>query len=167
VFEINTDFRGQRDRSFASNRISTAKYTCLSFLPVNLFEQFTKMANFYFLLLTLMELIKPISDANGVPVMAMPLSFVVGVSMIKDIFEDRKRHKSDNEENLRSSNGIPRGQKQLETVKSQDIKVGSIIKVQENESFPCDMLLLNSAIPKGICYVETKNLDGETNLKHK
>jgi len=22
-------------------------------------------------------------------------------------------------------------------------------------------------LPKGICYVETKNLDGETNLKHK
>lgn len=29
------------------------------------------------------------------------------------------------------------------------------------------MLILNSSIPKGICYVETKNLDGETNLKHK
>jgi magnesium-transporting ATPase (P-type) len=29
------------------------------------------------------------------------------------------------------------------------------------------MILLNSSFPKGICYVETKNLDGETNLKHK
>ena len=29
------------------------------------------------------------------------------------------------------------------------------------------MVLLNSSSPKGICYVETKNLDGETNLKHK
>ena len=29
------------------------------------------------------------------------------------------------------------------------------------------MVLLNSSIPKGICYIETKNLDGETNLKHK
>ena len=29
------------------------------------------------------------------------------------------------------------------------------------------MILLNSSLPKGICYVETKNLDGETNLKHK
>lgn len=37
----------------------------------------------------------------------------------------------------------------------------------ENEFFPCDMLLLNSSLSKGICYVETKNLDGETNLKHK
>ena len=28
-------------------------------------------------------------------------------------------------------------------------------------------MLLNSSAPKGVCYVETKNLDGETNLKHK
>ena len=52
-------------------------------------------------------------------------------------------------------------------MRSQEIKVGSIVKVRENEFFPCDMLILNSSIPKGICYVETKNLDGETNLKHK
>jgi magnesium-transporting ATPase (P-type) len=29
------------------------------------------------------------------------------------------------------------------------------------------MVLLKSSLPKGICYVETKGLDGETNLKHK
>jgi magnesium-transporting ATPase (P-type) len=29
------------------------------------------------------------------------------------------------------------------------------------------LVLLNSSGPKGICYIETKNLDGETNLKHK
>lgn len=55
----------------------------------------------------------------------------------------------------------------LTPMRSQEIKVGSIVKVRENEFFPCDMLILNSSIPKGICYVETKNLDGETNLKHK
>lgn len=29
------------------------------------------------------------------------------------------------------------------------------------------MILISSSSDKGICYVETKNLDGETNLKHK
>ena len=50
--------------------------------------QFRKMANLYFLILGLMELIKPISDANGYPVMLVPLIFIITVSMIKDIFED-------------------------------------------------------------------------------
>jgi len=42
----------------------------------------------YFLLLAIMEAIPQISDSNGVPVLILPLSFVVGVSMIKDIYED-------------------------------------------------------------------------------
>ncbi len=49
----------------------------------------------------------------------------------------------------------------------KEIKVGSVIKVLENEFLPADLILLNSSGPKGICYIETKNLDGETNLKHK
>ena len=52
-------------------------------------------------------------------------------------------------------------------MKTFEIEVGCIVKVKENEFYPCDMLLINSKTPKGICYVETKNLDGETNLKHK
>jgi len=51
--------------------------------------------------------------------------------------------------------------------KWQSIRVGQIIKVEENGYFPCDMLLISSSLPKGVCYVETKNLDGESNLKHK
>ena len=80
-----------KERKFDSNQISTAKYNVITFLPKNLFEQFTKMANVYFLMLALLQMIKPISDSGGVPVLMLPLVFVIGVSMIKDIFEDIKQ----------------------------------------------------------------------------
>jgi len=49
----------------------------------------------------------------------------------------------------------------------KDVKIGNIICVNENEVFPSDLVLINSSDKSGICYIETKNLDGETNLKYK
>ena len=40
-----------------SNRVTTTKYTCVTFLPKNSFEQFSKMANFYFLFMTVLQLV--------------------------------------------------------------------------------------------------------------
>lgn len=45
--------------------------------------------------------------------------------------------------------------------------MGDILKLQENEYLPADIVVVSSTGPEGLCYVETKNLDGETNLKHK
>ena len=42
-----------------------------------------------------------------------------------------------------------------------------IVKILQDQFFPADLILLNSSAPKGMSFIETKNLDGETNLKHK
>jgi len=152
---------------FAPNSIRTSKYTWLTFLPKNLMEQFSKMANVYFLFIMVLQCIPPISISNGQPAILFPLAFVITVSAIKDIFEDRKRHKSDDIENNTPVEWLNPKTGKLETKKWQDLRVGQVAKINCDEYFPADMVLLMSSGSKGISYIETKNLDGETNLKHK
>ena len=106
VSEVKDDLRivkldqdGIIDRKFPTNKIRTSKYTALTFLPLNLYTQFSKAANCYFLLIAYMQTIKSISISNGKSAMAVPLSLVVFISMCKDAYEDFKRHASDGEEN--------------------------------------------------------------------
>ena len=66
------------------------------------------MANCYFLLLVILEFLPAVYQPGGPLSMATPLAFVVIVSMIKDIIEDRSRYLSDQEENFRDANCITR-----------------------------------------------------------
>ncbi len=49
----------------SDNAISTNKYNCLTFLPLNLLDQFSKLANVYFLFIGLMQMIPAISISGG------------------------------------------------------------------------------------------------------
>ena len=72
--------------------------------------------------------------------------------MIKDVFEDWKRHKSDNEENCKK---VMIGSTSLgfKQEKWEDVRVGTIIKVYEDEYFPADFLVLRTSDPKGVDYM--------------
>jgi len=76
-----------------SNKIVTTKYTCLTFLPKNLFEQFSKMANAYFTFMSILQLVPTLGTLYGAVTTMLPVLFVVFLSMIKDGFEDNKRKK--------------------------------------------------------------------------
>ncbi|CAO1620976.1 unnamed protein product [Jaminaea pallidilutea] len=45
------------------------------------------------------------------------------------------------------------------------LEVGDIVLLREDEQVPADLVVLNSSGEDGLVFVETKNLDGETNLK--
>ena len=79
------------------------------------------MANAYFLFMTLLQCLPGIQDFYGAATTLMPLMFVVGVSMIKDGFEDNKRRKQDNEENKAPTLCCPRGQRAFISIKTEEV----------------------------------------------
>ena len=81
------------------NIVRTSKYSFLTFLPVNLFQQLSKAANIYFILITMLQTIKVVSISGGEPTMLPPLLLVMTISMIKDGYEDYCRHCEDANEN--------------------------------------------------------------------
>ncbi len=156
---------GRLHPELLNNSIRTSKYTLYTFFLLNLFEQFKKPANDYFLVLSILQVIKPISISEGQPTILLPLVFVIIVAMIKDFFEDWKRTVSDREENNSPVNVFKNGQFVQDM--SKNLMTGEIVKVNRDQFIPADLLLICSSNKKHDCYIETKNLDGETNLKVK
>uniref|UniRef100_A0A671UQF0 Phospholipid-transporting ATPase n=1 Tax=Sparus aurata TaxID=8175 RepID=A0A671UQF0_SPAAU len=146
---------------FCDNRIVSSKYTVWNFLPKNLFEQFRRIANFYFLIIFLVQVIV---DTPTSPVTSgLPLFFVITVTAIKQGYEDWLRHKADNEVNKYPVTVLENGCRIRK--ESEKIKVGDVVEVEEDETFPCDLILLQSSRDDGTCFVTTASLDGESNHK--
>ncbi|KAF9971218.1 hypothetical protein BGZ73_005886 [Actinomortierella ambigua] len=245
------DARGNPKVSYGSNRIKTAKYSAWNFLPKNLFEQFRRVANMFFLFMAILQL-TPIFTVGSPFLTVFPLCFVVGVTAIKDGFEDYKRHVEDRNYNQRlvlqlknvpnynypspGAGGAGGGvgtwlaniyyafrsapkktlramhlkkkptrelqeldlddlpeidqtygnnskdtaaahqqkeahmdadRKPAEFIKEQwaNIRVGDIIMLKNNQPVPADAIILATSEAEGSCFIETKDLDGETNLK--
>ncbi|CAI0379542.1 unnamed protein product [Linum tenue] len=146
---------------FKGNSISTTKYNFLTFLPKGLFEQFRRVANCYFLLISILSM-TPISPVNPVT-NVVPLSLVLFVSLIKEAFEDWKRLQNDM---VINNNPVDVLHDQVwETIPWKKLQVGDIVRIKQDGFFPADLLFLASTNADGVCYIETSNLDGETNLK--
>eukprot|EP01136_Pigoraptor_vietnamica_P044457 Opistho-1_new@21219 len=151
---------------YADNHIRTTKYTWWNFLPKNLFEQFHRFANIYFLSIIILNWIPQI-NAFGKEVAMLPLLFVLAVTAIKDAYEDRRRRLSDHEVNNRLGNVLDRTTGQFAPKPWKQIVVGDIVKLMNDEIVPADILLLNTSEAYQLCFIETANLDGETNLKQR
>ena len=226
---------------YQTNKIRTTKYTPLNFIPMNIFFQFTNIANSYFLFIIILGCFQ-IFGVQSPGMQAVPLIVIVVLTAFKDAFEDYRRAISDYElnsskvhklfgidnnnavidniglwrkfkksstktfrsfinifkkknKNVNDANGniIDNERLDLFTLRSNNLSrintfnstnsknyplkfkttqwksilVGDIIRVRKNEEIPADCILLKSSNEKNICYIETKNLDGETNLKTK
>uniref|UniRef100_A0A8C2WCM0 ATPase phospholipid transporting 11A n=1 Tax=Cyclopterus lumpus TaxID=8103 RepID=A0A8C2WCM0_CYCLU len=146
---------------FPDNRIVSSKYTFWNFVPKNMFEQFRRVANFYFLIIFLVQLI---IDTPTSPITSgLPLFFVITVTAIKQGYEDWLRHKADNSVNQCPIHVVQHGK--VVRKQSRKLRVGDVVFMKENETFPCDLILLSSSRDDGTCFVTTASLDGESSHK--
>lgn len=94
-----------------------------------------------------------------------PLAFVLLVTMLNEAWDDFLRYMRDKEINEKQymklgANG------ELENILSEAIKVGDIIKVNQNERIPADMVLLYTTEHENAnVFIRTDQLDGETDWK--
>ncbi|XP_056269920.1 phospholipid-transporting ATPase IC [Pseudoliparis swirei] len=147
---------------YTDNVLRSHKYSPLTFLPLTLFEQFHRVANLYFLLMVVMQCVPAIS---AIPwyITIIPLTIVLSVRGIKDLATDMARRRSDADVNSRPcdvlvSQSFYKGQ-------WRDLHVGDVLRIHKDQVIPADLLLLCSSEPHSLCYVETADIDGETDLK--
>lgn len=161
AFHINLKDDGKP--MFRNNEIHTNKYNIFTFLPRNLFEQFTRIANFYFLIIVIL-LQFPFAPISATAAVA-PLTIVIGISAIREAIEDILRYRSDSRINSKACHVFDHTIFRDKTW--GQIMVGNFVKVLREEEVPSDLVLFATSNKDGSCYIETCNLDGETNLKPK
>lgn len=172
---------------YIDNTIRSSRYTAWNFVPRQLFAQFSKLANFYFLCVSILQMIPGLST-TGTYTTIVPLLFFVGVSMFKEGYDDLRRYRLDKVENNQTAKvmhayrptGTGVNDRNNENLapheiapvhwadtKWHDVRVGDVVKLERDDAAPADMVLLHSSGTNNIAFVETMALDGETNLKSK
>eukprot|EP00172_Hildenbrandia_rubra_P002516 Plantae.Rhodophyta-Hildenbrandia_rubra.ctg3400.p1 GENE.Plantae.Rhodophyta-Hildenbrandia_rubra.ctg3400~~Plantae.Rhodophyta-Hildenbrandia_rubra.ctg3400.p1 ORF type:complete len:1183 (+),score=168.28 Plantae.Rhodophyta-Hildenbrandia_rubra.ctg3400:1027-4575(+) len=177
------------NHAFPDNSIRTAKYTWISLVPKAIFEQFRRVANFYFLTVACVTFIPNVSPSSPITAV-LPLVVVVGFGLARDVWEDFGRKRADSKSNGTICTVLKNDQHSSSTldkhsdidaylvrhqldptihtaVKRSEIRVGDLVLVRKGETFPADLVLLYTSNEAGIGYVSTANLDGESNLKRR
>jgi len=158
------DREANRREDFPSNAIYTTKYTVWSFIPKVLYEQFRKATSFYFLVIAFISSfpsvspISPLTSYTG-------LFFILAVSAIKEAYEDYNRMKADLKMNALQFTRLDPATGTEKQLASYEIEVGDILICRQNSRIPADLLVLKSSNDDGTGFMETAQLDGETNLK--
>jgi len=217
---------------YLNNTITSARYSIYTFLPRQLYAQFSKIANIYFLTVAILQMI-PSWSTTGTYTTIIPLLIFISISILREGYDDWKRHLQDNKENnqytrllqhksckrdlnygdsdslyslsrINSQTSVSRlnpgdsdneetNQQQepitdeellkqpntftkenylkqldiiISKIKWKDIKVGDFITLKQDEQVPADIILLTSdGSNENEVFIETMDLDGETNLK--
>ena len=194
VTEDDAARRDDLQKHFSSNSVRNTKYRWYSLVPKSLWNQFRRLANVYFLIMSVAMMVGNYTEAYDAPIEGIntlvTLLITMLVTMAIEAKDDCERAKKDREingtETVRLHAGLdllrmdakhpahrPWRPKHFRDpalggeaiVQWKDVVVGDLVLVFKDETFPADVLLLASDAPDSSCFIETKSIDGETNLK--
>ncbi len=166
----------KRQALFVGNAVVTAKYTPLTFIPRCLLEQFRRVANSYFLFISFLMLLGTYTNLFDSPLAPwstlLPLIVVLAISAGKEGAEDLKRHRADhvtNSQLVTRITGQSNNQQSsaFEQVRWSELLPGDLVRIDDENEVPADMVILITSDSAGLAYIETSNIDGESNLKIK
>jgi phospholipid-translocating ATPase len=146
--------------AYVSKLIRSSRYTLLNFFPRQLLAQFSKLANFYFLTVSILQMIPGLST-TGTYTTIVPLLIFVGISMAKEGYDDIRRWRLDKEENNRDTlvldhewHSNSQDKTQWKSTKWRDVKVGDVLLLQRNDPIPADLAILHADDLSGAAYIE-------------
>ncbi|KAF7683536.1 putative phospholipid-transporting ATPase [Astathelohania contejeani] len=149
------------------NKITTSKYTPFTFIPLNTYHQFSKYNNLFFFITLILLTIPSISPFTPYTYL-LAFGCVFFISMVKDGMEDYRRHKQDkkiNHQLVWTTRLTADGKIELVEKYVEDICKGDYIFVMNDQEIPGDIVLLHANGCPGHCFIETSNIDGESNLR--
>jgi len=151
-------------RGFCANYSKNSRYNCFTFLPLALFHYFKLFFNIYFLTMTLSQFI-PAFDCGYKLTFLAPLLCVSLFYLCKEAWDDSKRRAGDKLTNNLEYEII--SEQTTEKAMWKDLKVGTILKLKQNDVVPADVILLARQTNEDEVYIRTDQLDGETDSKQR
>ncbi|CAJ1030652.1 Phospholipid-translocating ATPase N-terminal/Cation transport ATPase (P-type)/Phospholipid-translocating P-type ATPase C-terminal, putative [Leishmania lindenbergi] len=148
---------------YCTNLVVNSRYTIQNFLFKNLYEQFRRPLNFYFLLVAMLQFIAVIAPVNPLSTL-LPLLFAFTLTAVKEGYDDVKRHRQDHTYNHTHRMVLDAKNSAWVSHINAEIRVGDVLLLRENEEVPCDVIVLGAT---SAVYIRTDNLDGEIDLKSK
>ncbi len=123
------------DASFSQSSIKYFFTTQANFLFLNLWKQFKRPANCYFLFISCLQCVRAVSITGGIPTTLLPLLFVLTVTALKDAVEDFNRHRADDTENNRTTHVVTKAEvHHARSVPWREVKVGDVLLVKVRRS---------------------------------
>ncbi|CBZ28904.1 putative phospholipid-translocating P-type ATPase (flippase) [Leishmania mexicana MHOM/GT/2001/U1103] len=148
---------------YCTNLVVNSRYTAQNFIFKNLYEQFSRPLNLYFLVVALLQFVSVIAPVNPLSTL-LPLLFAFTLTAVKEGYDDVKRHQQDHKYNHTLRRVLDAENVAWVSRINADIRVGDVLLLREDEEIPCDVVVLGAT---SAVYIRTDNLDGEIDLKPK